>query len=402
MMTEILKSLLENNVLTDEVKDALEISLVEAFETQRKEIEESVERNAQDSFEVAKTKFEKTYKQLEQNYQIKCDSLISEKEILTKELESMEETIETLETKPFVNLSVDDMNDAEKKLVEELEAKYEKAFELAKEKFNKTFDIINEEQSNIVLELNEVIEEQKIETTKLTEENDHLLDLNRSLETSNEELTEELQSIVDETTDKLNEEFSIREEKIKEDLVISTEIFLEQELSEIKQDSKELLREKQGRELLESIKDVVKAHWDIDDEVANDLLEMKKENELKLEQYKTMLKKEHTKLSESQKEIEQLKKKVIVESKGSILTGEKKDELEKLTEHIASDDLVNEIDALMESVVDTFNKGFKKEVETLEQIKPLNESKKTTVISSGNIKSSNEELSNLMSLAGIR
>jgi len=222
------------------------------------------------------------------------------------------------------------------------------------------------------------------------------------LETSNEELTEELQSIVDETTDKLNEEFSIREEKIKEDLVISTEIFLEQELSEIKQDSKELLREKQGRELLESIKDVVKAHWDIDDEVANDLLEMKKENELKLEQYKTMLKKEHTKLSESQKEIEQLKKKVIVESKGSILTGEKKDELEKLTEHIASDDLVNEIDALMESVVDTFNKGFKKEVETLEQIKPLNESKKTTVISSGNIKSSNEELSNLMSLAGIR
>jgi phage gp29-like protein len=196
-----------------------------------------------------------------------------------------------------------------------------------------------------------------------------------------------------------------RIEAIKENLVISTEIFLEQELAEIKADKESIMKETQGRELLESIKGLVKQYWDIDSEVAEEILEMKKDAEAKVEQYKDMLKKEHNRLEESQAQVEALKKKVIVESKGSILAGDKKVALEKLAENIDSNKLESQIDSLMESVIDTFNAGFsKKEVtETINNTNTL--LTENTVISSGDnqkIDNSSDELANLLAIAGIR
>lgn len=113
----------------------------------------------------------------------------------------------------------------------------------------------------------------------------------------------------------------------------------------------------------------------------------------------------HNRFEESQAQVEALKKKVIVESKGSILAGDKKVALEKLAENIDSNKLESQIDSLMESVIDTFNAGFsKKEVtETINNTNTL--LTENTVISSGDnqkIDNSSDELANLLAIAGIR
>ena len=160
--------------------------------------------------------------------------------------------------------------------------------------------------------------------------------------------------------------------------------------------------------LLESLKGVVKQYWDIDTEVAEEILEMKKDAESKVEQYREMLKNEHSRLSEAQEENETLKKSVILEKKASILSTDKKEALTKLSENIDADKLESQIDSLMESVVDTFNAGFtsteinkqinKKEINN----DTLNESTQS-IISSGDTETkASTELSNLMDLAGIR
>jgi glutamyl/glutaminyl-tRNA synthetase len=174
------------------------------------------------------------------------------------------------------------------------------------------------------------------------------------------------------------------------------------------------MKETQGRELLESVKGLVKQYWDIDSEVAEEILEMKKEAEVKVEQYKDMLKKEHKRLEESQVEVELLKKKVIVESKGSVLADDKKEALKKLAENIDSDKLESEIDSLMESVINTFNAGFsKKEIidavenKTSEELITESGDKitKTNISSGDSVKKDNEaskELAELLAYAGVR
>jgi phage gp29-like protein len=138
---------------------------------------------------------------------------------------------------------------------------------------------------------------------------------------------------------------------------------------------------------------------------------MKKDAEAKVEQYKDMLKKEHNRLEESQKEIENLKKKVIVESKGSVLTNDKKEALEKLAENIESDKLESQIDSLMESVVDAFNSGFSKkeiiakveeEVNTTSKDEVLVESVQSTISSGDSETKISDELAELLAFAGVR
>jgi len=68
MMKEILKPLLENDVLSDDVKEALETSLTEALAAKEKAVRAEVEGVARTNFEAAKTKFEETYKMLEATY----------------------------------------------------------------------------------------------------------------------------------------------------------------------------------------------------------------------------------------------------------------------------------------------------------------------------------------------
>ena len=65
MMQEILKPLLESDVLTDEVKNAIETSLTEAIAAKEEAVRAEVEAAAKANFEAAKTKFEETYKILE-------------------------------------------------------------------------------------------------------------------------------------------------------------------------------------------------------------------------------------------------------------------------------------------------------------------------------------------------
>ena len=413
MMTEILKPLLENNVLTDEVKEALELSLTEAITVTKDAVREEVETEAKANFEAAKTKFEETYKTLEESYKTKLDEAKVVAEEAKAEIEDLESTIEDLETKPFVNVSESDMEAAEAKLTEELEAKYEAAFDLAKEKFNATFDLVTESNSDIVEALETTLEESFKTIVDLEAQ---IADLEDELENTNNELTESksedlIAEAISETEERMLAEADERVEAVKSNLVTSTEIFLEQELSEIKADYTAMMKETQGRELLESIKGLVKQYWDVDAEVAEEILEMKKEAEAKVEQYKDMLKKEHSRLEESQSQVEDLKKKVIVESKASVLSTDKKEALKKLAENIESDKLESQIDSLMESVVNTFNAGFsKKEIEARVDKEITTESKEEvitesvqTAISSGDTKvKSSDELANLMDLAGIR
>ncbi len=414
MMTEILKPLLENNVLTDEVKEELELSLTEAITATKDAVREEVEAEAKANFEAAKTKFEDTYKTLEESYKTKLEEAKVVATDAKIEIEDLESTIEDLETKPFVNVSESDMEDAEATLTEELEAKYEAAFDLAKEKFNATFEIVTEANSDIVTALEEALTEatetiEELETTVST--------LETELEETNTELVESestdlIAEAVAETEERMLAEADERVNEVKSNLVTSTEIFLEQELSEIKSDYVDMMKETQGRDLLESIKGLVKQHWDVDSEVAEEILEMKKEAEAKVEQYKDMLKKEHSRLEESQTEVEDLKKKVIVESKASILSSDKKEALTRLAENIEADKLETEIDSLMESVVDTFNAGFSKKEITAEVEKEVTTDSKEeevitesvqTVISSGDTTTKpSDELANLMDLAGIR
>lgn len=411
MMQEILKPLLESDVLTDEVKNAIETSLTEAIAAKEEAVRAEVEAAAKANFEAAKTKFEETYKILEETYKTKLDEAKIVNESAKSEIEELESKIEELETKPFINVTEADMENAEKQLLAEMEEKYEGAFDLGKEKFNNTFEVIAEAHAIVVENLeNELnLAHKKIDELLNIDLSTYGLDKVQPYQVKIEELKSERDTVIAEaiaeTEERMRAEADERIEAIKENLVISTEIFLEQELAEIKADKESIMKETQGRELLESIKGLVKQYWDIDSEVAEEILEMKKEAEAKVEQYKDMLKKEHNRLEESQAQVEALKKKVIVESKGSILAGDKKVALEKLAENIDSNKLESQIDSLMESVIDTFNAGFsKKEVtETINNTNTL--LTENTVISSGDnqkIDNSSDELANLLAIAGIR
>lgn len=411
MMQEILKPLLESDVLTDEVKNAIETSLTEAIAAKEEAVRAEVEAAAKANFEAAKTKFEETYKILEETYKTKLDEAKIVNESAKSEIEELESKIEELETKPFINVTEADMENAEKQLLAEMEEKYEGAFDLGKEKFNNTFDVIAEAHAIVVENLeNELnLAHKKIDELLNIDLSTYGLDKVQPYQIKIDELKSERDTVIAEaiaeTEERMRAEADERIEAIKENLVISTEIFLEQELAEIKADKESIMKETQGRELLESIKGLVKQYWDIDSEVAEEILEMKKDAEAKVEQYKDMLKKEHNRLEESQAQVEALKKKVIVESKGSILAGDKKVALEKLAENIDSNKLESQIDSLMESVIDTFNAGFsKKEVtETINNTNTL--LTENTVISSGDnqkIDNSSDELANLLAIAGIR
>ena len=411
MMQEILKPLLESDVLTDEVKNAIETSLTEAIAAKEEAVRAEVEAAAKANFEAAKTKFEETYKILEETYKTKLDEAKIVNESAKSEIEELESKIEELETKPFINVTEADMENAEKQLLAEMEEKYENAFDLGKEKFNNTFEVIAEAHAIVVENLeNELnLAHKKIDELLNIDLSTYGLDKVQPYQVKIEKLKSERDTVIAEaiaeTEERMRAEADERIEAIKENLVISTEIFLEQELAEIKADKESIMKETQGRELLESIKGLVKQYWDIDSEVAEEILEMKKDAEAKVEQYKDMLKKEHNRLEESQAQVEALKKKVIVESKGSILAGDKKVALEKLAENIDSNKLESQIDSLMESVIDTFNAGFsKKEVtETINNTNTL--LTENTVISSGDnqkIDNSSDELANLLAIAGIR
>src|SRR5574344_20054 len=411
MMQEILKPLLESDVLTDEVKNAIETSLTEAIAAKEEAVRAEVEAVAKANFEAAKTKFEETYKILEETYKTKLDEAKIVNESAKSEIEELESKIEELETKPFINVTEADMENAEKQLLAEMEKKYEDAFELGKEKFNNTFEVIAEAHAIVVENLeNELnLAHKKIDELLNIDLSTYGLDKVQPYQVKIEKLKSERDTVIAEaiaeTEERMRAEADERIEAIKENLVISTEIFLEQELAEIKADKESIMKETQGRELLESIKGLVKQYWDIDSEVAEEILEMKKDAEAKVEQYKDMLKKEHNRLEESQAQLEAVKKKVIVESKGSILAGDKKVALEKLAENIDSNKLESQIDSLMESVIDTFNAGFsKKEVtETINNTNTL--LTENTVISSGDnqkIDNSSDELANLLAIAGIR
>ena len=413
MMQEILKPLLESDVLTSEVKEAITVGLTEAIKQKEEAVREQVEKTAKANFEAAKTKFEETYKTLEQSYKTKLNESKVTVEASKTEIEELVALVEELKSKPFVNVSESDMESAEAKLVEELEVKYEKAFDLDKEKFNSAFELIHESNSSLITTLESKLLEAQAEIESLTEKCSQQKKSIDTLKQKEENLDESIASAIAQTEEKMRAQADQRIETIKQNLVTSTEIFLEQELAEIKADKENIMKETQGRELLESIKVLVKQYWDVDSEVAQEILEMKKEANAKVEQYKDMLKKEHARLEEAKTEVENLKKKVIVESKGSVLTNDKKRELEKLAENIESDKLESKIDELMESVINTFNSGFsKKEVaqamvgkEAVTQ--PLNESKNRVMsnISSGDkLKESkvSDELAELLSFAGVR
>lgn len=399
MMQEILKPLLESDVLTDEVKETIELALTEAIVARENTIRKEMEETAKNSFDLAKSKFEETYNTLKESYKSKLD----EAQI---EIEMLESKIEDLETKPFVNVTEDDLEKAEQKLVEEIESE----FALKTEKFNEAFEMIQESNeyliSGLVESLDEYEEIFEMMESKIEDLEAELAELNDVKSSVSGKIAE----AVLETESRMRDEAEERIERLKENLVTSTEIFLEQELSEVKADKEEMMKESQGRELLESIKGLVKQYWDIDSEVAEELLEMKKSADEKVEQYRDMLKREHARLEESHATIESLKKKLIVESKGSVLTDDKKRALEKLAENIESEKLELQIDDLMESVIDTFNSGFSKSAVKSTVIKSqqtLNEStnKRNTVISSGDTKEvvkPNDELAELLEYAGIK
>lgn len=415
-MHEILKPLLDNDVLSDEVKSSIETTLTEAIVAKEDAVRAEVEKIAKENFEAAKAKFEETYKTLEESYKTKLDEANTVLTATKTELSELEGKIEELETKPFVNVTESDMETAENSLIAELEEKYEAAFDLAKEKFDNTFNIIAEANADVIAELEAKIADYSYIAEGLEAK---IAELNEALAETKDELNESLNTVetverkiakaIAETEERMRAEADERIETIKENLVTSTEIFLEQELAEIKAEKEEIMKEAQGRELLESIKGLVKQYWDIDSEVAAEILEMKKDSESKVEQYKDMLKKEHARLEESQTQIENLKKRVIVESKSSVLTSDKKEALEKLAESMDSKKLETNIDTLMESVVNAFNSGFSKkeiaasvEKEVTKADEVLVESSKTVISSGDSEVKTSDELAKLLEFAGVR
>jgi exonuclease VII large subunit len=363
---------------------------------------------------MAKTKFEETYKTLEESYKAKLDVAKETIDMAKNEIEELEEKIEELAEKPFVNVSESDMEHAEATLVEELEAKYERAFDLGKEKFNRTFEIIQEANAIVIERMEEAMNAAENRVLILEAKVEELLDVDVSkLFAKTSFVSDKVNGAVRSTERRMRAESDERINTLKENLVMSTEIFLEQELSEVKADKKEIMKETQGRELLESIKGLVKQYWDVDSEVAEEILEMKKIAEAKVVQYRDMLKKEHSRLEESQAEVETLKKRVIVESRGSVLTSDKKQALAKLAEDIGSDKLETKIDDLMESVINTFNAGFSKQEvinaagkeKTKGKVITESSDAVTTTISSGDTKKGNntsDELAELLAFAGVR
>lgn len=390
MMQEILKPLLENEVLTDRVKESIESALMEAIKVRENKVREEVEQAAKKTAEAGMRKLQETFKTLEESSKAKLnDARI--------EIELLEAKVSELESRPFVNMTRKTLDNAEQQLVSDLESK----FVSERSKYFNAFEIVQESSNEFIAQLLESIDVYE----------DTIEDLEQQLEElsySAGETEEAVSEAVERTKRAMRREADARVEKLKENLVTSTEIFLEQELHELKADRDAMMKESQGRELMESLKGIVKQYWDVDSEVAEELLEMKKEAESKVEQYKDMLKREHTRLEESQAMVEKLKKKVIVESKGAVLADDRKQALEKLAENIGSDKLEMEIDSLMESVIDTFNSGFsKKEVASAVKSsnKLLNESAGRTTFSSGDTKKTektSEELTELLEFAGIR
>lgn len=412
-MQEILKPLLESDVLSEEVKTSITTTLTEAVAAREEAVRAEVEAAAKENFTAAKAKFEETYKTLEESYKSKLEEARVIAESAKTEIEGLETKIEELESKPFINVSEADMEAAETKLLSEMEVKYEKAFDLGKDKFNATFELIHESNAVIIESLESALAEAQAEVEVLTEKCKKKEKQVKELEEVAASTEEKIAEAVAATEERMRAEADERLETIKENLVTSTEIFLEQELAEVKADKEQIMKETQGRELLESLKTVIKQYWDVDSEVAEEILTMKKESDAKVEQYKDMLKKEHARLEEAQSEVETLKKKVIVESKGSVLTTDKKEALEKLAENIESDKLESKIDELMESVINTFNAGFsKKEVtevvakkETKDKVITESADAVTTTISSGDTQKevkTSDELAELLAFAGVR
>ena len=266
MMQEILKPLLESDVLTDEVKNAIETSLTEAIAAKEEAVRAEVEAAAKANFEAAKTKFEETYKILEETYKTKLDEAKIVNESAKSEIEELESKIEELETKPFINVTEADMENAEKQLLAEMEEKYENAFDLGKEKFNNTFEVIAEAHAIVVENLeNELnLAHKKIDELLNIDLSTYGLDKVQPYQVKIEELKSERDTVIAEaiaeTEERMRAEADERIEAIKENLVISTEIFLEQELAEIKADKESIMKETQGRELLETIKGLVKQY----------------------------------------------------------------------------------------------------------------------------------------------
>lgn len=393
-MQEILKPLLESDMLTDDVKDSIELALMEAITARENAIRTEVETKAKKNFESAKIKFEETFNTLKESYKNKLDDAKIEIEMLESKLDEME-------MKPFANLTESELETAEKKLVRDMH----REFDATKEKYGSTFDLIQEANSDFISDLVEMLDDHEETILMLESRIDELeSDLVES-EYTTYNMDETISDAVDRTERRMRREADTRIEKLKENLVTSTEIFLEQELAEVKADKDAMMQESQGRELLESIKGLVKQYWDVDSEVAEELLEMKKTAEAKVEQYKDMLKREHIRLEESQAMVEKLKKKVIVESKGSVLADDRKQALEKLAENIGSDKLEEQIDSLMESVIDTFNSGFSRK-DVTSAVKPRSQMlRESSTFSSGDVKKvdkTSDELTEMLEFAGIR
>jgi len=396
MLNDILAPLLESEVLTDEVKNSISNALTEAIEKIKLDVKTQTENKAKEQFEKAKIEFENGFKKLEETANAKIADLTDQLKEVRSLAEAYENELEELKSNPFVGLTETDLEEAEATIIKEQEEKYNKLIESIKEEYDKTFEDIKSIYEETIEKLKEEAEIKK----DLEEELKEKESLIESYEKDIEELEAEKEEIKETIVEKVKEEYV---EKVKDDIASITETFIDQELAELKKTTDELIKESKGRELLENLKDVVKQFWDIDDELAEDLHEHKKQAELKVEQYKDMLNKEHARLEEMRKENEELKRKIIVESKGAILSEDKKETLEKIAANFEPEKLEAEIDTLMESVIDTFNSGFEEEVKEI-----LNESEETIVgISNGDsVKEESNELEDeykkLLEIAGIK
>ena len=412
MMKEILAPILESELLSEDVKESIERSLEESLVKYGEKIKKEVEEQAKENFEKAKAKFEESYKTLEETYKSKLTESQKTIDEMVSDIKILEENIEALKSNPFINLSEEDLEDAEQTLIEKVKTEMQNEHKKELQQLANEIELINEAKELGVKNLIEIMNK-NIQSMELDKEN--LLTQIEYLEIEKDELKNQLKeqksmeieiaNAIKEKEKEIKAEYNKKLKETKEHLASATEIFLEQEISELKESYKEMIKEQTGRELLENLKNIIKEYWDIDEEVSKDLLNLKKEYSLKVEQYKEMLKKEHERLEEMKNENEDLKKKLIIESKASILTSDKKAKLEKLTESLDVESVETNIDKLLETVVDEFNNGFEKEIkkETVKKEEVLTES--NGIISSGDVKKTsknNIDLSDIMELAGIK
>lgn len=350
MMDEILKPLLESELLNDSTKTHIQEKFTEYVTSLETKIRGEIEDQAKQSIVEAQAKLDTTFKTLEEGYQAQLNELAESIESKNETISAVTSELEELKQSPYVGLTDEDLENAEKTIRESVMDEMEEAFEIAKDKFQHTMEIVAEANAQLIEAIEEESawkDEANASLTEQVEKLQALLDI--------EKAKKDPQDLVTIAESKVAAEYEAKMKEHNDSLVESVEIFLQQELNELKEEYADFMKEKQGRQFMNTLKEAVKQHWDIDQEIASDLIAIKESMSNKVDAYKDLLSKEHNRVETLEEQVSLLRKQVIIEQKGSVLSDDKKEAMTKIAESMGAEAFAKNADSIMESVLSEFH-----------------------------------------------